>query len=57
MARNTNKDHRIGFVTNRVQKQLPNGDWQKQNASTGKPLGSKPTPYKGVAKNRDDRRN
>lgn len=58
MARNTGGGSRRGSVNSRTQVQLPNGNWAKRDTSTGRILDVKSdkTPFKGVAKEKDDRR-
>lgn len=56
MARNTGKGHRVGSVRNRSQVQLPNGNWVKRDTNTGRIVDQSDKPYKGVAKETDDRR-
>ncbi len=58
MATNTGKGSRQGSVRNREQMQLPNGHWVKRDTDTGKLMDVKSDkePFKGVAKEKDDRR-
>lgn len=58
MARNTNSGYRQGSVTGRTQTKHSNGHWVKRDAETGRFLDVKSDskPFKGVAKERDDRR-
>ncbi len=65
MAKNTGEGYRIGSVDNRTQVQNPvTGDWIKrdrdpESESTGEFIDVKTdgTPFKGVAKEPDGRRN
>ncbi len=59
MAKNTGNDHRVGSVKDRTQVQNPvNGNWTKRDTETGKFMDQKTDgkPFKGVAKETDDRR-
>jgi predicted aconitase with swiveling domain len=59
MAKNTNDDHRIGSVNDRVQIFNPKTElWAKVDTNTGKIIDVKQDgkPFKGVAKFRDERR-
>ncbi|MTK63612.1 MAG: hypothetical protein F8N15_03560 [Methanobacterium sp.] len=59
MAKNTGEDFRRGSVNDRTQVQNPkNGNWVKRDTDTGQFIGQKKdgTPYKGVAKEEDGRR-
>lgn len=59
MAKNTNKGFRRGSVDNRTQFQLPNGLWAKRDVTTGRIIDVKTSddsPFKGVAREEDDRR-
>lgn len=58
MAKNTNQGFRRGSVDNRTQTQTPNGNWVKQDTDTGRFMDQKQegTPFKGVAKETDGRR-
>lgn len=59
MAKNTGNDHRVGSVKDRTQVQNPvNGNWTKRDTETGKFIDQKADgkPFKGVAKETDDRR-
>jgi hypothetical protein len=58
MARNTGKNTRKGSVKDRTQFQGPNGEWIKRDAESGKFMDVKEDekPFKGVAKEDDDRR-
>lgn len=58
MATNTGNGHRIGSVKDRTQTYNPSNDtYVKRNATTGEFMGVKQgDPFKGVAKERDDRR-
>ncbi|BBA33626.1 uncharacterized protein sS8_1669 [Methylocaldum marinum] len=59
MARNTGNGFRRGSIDNRSQTQNPkNGNWTKRDASTGRFMDQKTDgkPFKGVAKEPDDRR-
>ncbi len=59
MAKNTGNDHRVGSVKDRTQVQNPvNGNWTKRDTETGKFMDQKVDgkPFKGVAKETDDRR-
>ncbi|BBL77509.1 hypothetical protein [Methylomagnum ishizawai] len=60
MAKNTGDGYRKGSVTDRTQTHNPKTDsWVKRNATTGKFMDQKSdgTPFKGVAKEKDGRRN
>lgn len=56
MARNrpTGDNRRVGAVTGRSQFQF-NGNWFKRNTETGRIMGGKPSPWKGVAREPDGR--
>lgn len=58
MATNTGRGFRQGSVDNRTQLQTPNGNWVKRDAGTGRFMDQKAggQPFKGVARERDDRR-
>jgi hypothetical protein len=59
MARNTGNGHRIGSVKERSQTKTPSGHWVKRDAETGRFTDVKTTdrtPFKGVAREPDDRR-
>ncbi|MCX9007979.1 hypothetical protein NLN80_15320 [Citrobacter portucalensis] len=59
MAKNTGDGYRKGSVTDRTQVQNPqNGNYTKRDATTGRFIDQKQdgTPFKGVAKEVDDRR-
>lgn len=59
MAKNTGNGYRKGSVTDRTQVQNPqNGNYTKRDTTTGRFIDQKQdgTPFKGVAKEVDDRR-
>jgi len=58
MAKNTGDGYRKGSVTDRTQTYNPSNDtWVKRDANTGRFMDVKQNdPFKGVAKERDDRR-
>ncbi|HEB4094222.1 TPA: hypothetical protein RZ058_005187 [Enterobacter cloacae] len=59
MAKNTGDGYRKGSVTDRTQVQNPqNGNYAKRDTTTGRFIDQKQdgTPFKGVAKEVDDRR-
>lgn len=59
MAKNTGKGYRQGSVRDRTQVQNPKtGQWTKRDTDTGRFMDGKEdgTPFKGVAKEVDDRR-
>jgi len=58
MAKNTGSGFRRGSVDNRSQVQSPNGNWIKRDTGTGRFMDQKQdgTPFKGVAKEIDNRR-
>ncbi len=59
MARNTGKGSRKGSVDNRTQFKTPSGHYAKRDSKTGQIIDVKTTdktPFKGVAKETDDRR-
>ncbi|PKN41229.1 MAG: hypothetical protein CVU60_12375 [Deltaproteobacteria bacterium HGW-Deltaproteobacteria-18] len=59
MAKNTGKGYRQGSVNDRTQVQNPNtGQWVKRDTETGRFMDVKEDgkPFKGVAKEVDDRR-
>lgn len=59
MAKNTGKGYRQGSVKDRTQVQNPKtGQWTKRDTDTGRFMDGKEdgTPFKGVAKEVDDRR-
>jgi hypothetical protein len=59
MAKNTGKGYRQGSVNDRSQVQNPNtGQWVKRDTETGRFMDVKEDgkPFKGVAKEVDDRR-
>lgn len=59
MAKNTGNGFRRGSVDNRTQVQNPkNGNWTKRDTETGRFMDQKQdgAPFKGVAKEVDDRR-
>ena len=59
MAKNTGKGHRKGSVTDRTQFESPSDNNVKRDASSGEIMDVKTTnkkPFKGVAKEPDDRR-
>ncbi|MBB4658208.1 hypothetical protein [Parvularcula dongshanensis] len=57
MAKNTGEGYRIGAVKDRSQVQKDDGSWAKRDAGDGTFIDNKaaPDPYKGVAKEPDDR--
>ncbi|EOI3529171.1 hypothetical protein [Cronobacter dublinensis] len=60
MAKNTGEGYRDGSVKDRTQVQNPqNGNFTKRDTETGKFIDQKTdgTPFKGVAKEKDKRRN
>lgn len=60
MGTNTGKNHRVGSVKDRVQAFNPKTEeWVKMNTETGKIIDVKKDgePFKGVAKQKDERRN
>jgi len=60
MAKNTGNESRIGSVINRSQTYNPKTEkWVKRNTETGQFIDQKADsePFKGVAKETDDRRN
>ncbi len=59
MAKNTGAGYRKGSVCDRTQVHNPKNDtWVKRDAETGKFMDvKKGEPFKGVAKEEDDRRN
>ena len=59
MATNTGEGHREGSVKDRTQTQTGNEDWVKRDAESGefKDVKEDDKPFKGVAKEVDDRRN
>ncbi|EKS1845003.1 hypothetical protein ACOZ0N_003568 [Cronobacter muytjensii] len=60
MAKNTGEGYREGSVKDRTQVQNPqNGNFTKRDTETGKFIDQKTdgTPFKGVAKEKDKRRN
>lgn len=59
MAKNTGNGYRKGSVTDRTQVQNPqNGNYTKRDTTTGRFIDQKQdgSPFKGVAKEVDDRR-
>ena len=59
MATNTGNDHRDGSVKDRTQTQNDDGTWVKRDRETGEFMDVKESddkPFKGVAKEVDDRR-
>jgi hypothetical protein len=58
MAKNTGEGFRKGSVINRTQTQASNGNWVKRDTTTGRFIEQKQggEPFKGVAKEKDDRR-
>ncbi|HYF36004.1 MAG TPA: hypothetical protein VD994_11990 [Prosthecobacter sp.] len=58
MAKNTGNNFRRGSVNDRTQVKSPNGNWTKRDTNTGRFIDQKVdgTPFKGVAKETDDRR-
>ncbi len=58
MAKNTGRGFRIGSVDNRSQTKAPNGNWTKRDTTNGRFTDQKEggEPFKGVAKEKDDRR-
>ncbi len=59
MAKNTNKGSRKGSVKDREQFETPSGHHAKRDVKTGRIKEVKTTdktPFKGVAKEQDDRR-
>lgn len=59
MAKNTGKGSRKGAVKDRTQFETPAGDYAKRDTETGEIMDVKSTeeePFKGVAKEPDDRR-
>ncbi len=59
MAKNTGKGYRAGSVDNRTQFKNPvTGNWTKRDTETGRIMDVKSDdkPFKGVAKEVDDRR-
>lgn len=58
MAKNTGNGHRNGSVNDRTQTKAPNGNYVKRDTDTGRFIDQKQggQPFKGVAKERDDRR-
>jgi hypothetical protein len=52
MAKNTGSGHRKGSVSNRSQFKLPNGQFAKRDAKTGRIIDVKAdkSPFKGVRK-------
>ncbi len=59
MAKNTGNGFRLGSVKDRSQVQNPqNGKWTKRDTETGQFMDQKQdgTPFKGVAKEADNRR-
>ena len=58
MATNTGDGHRKGSVTDRTQVENDNEDWTKRDTETGEFMDQKADgkPFKGVAKEPDDRR-
>lgn len=59
MAKNSGNGYRNGSVDDRTQFHNPhNNTWNKRDAETGRIMGVKQdTPFKGVAKEEDGRRN
>lgn len=60
MAKNTGNDYRKGSVNDRSQSYNPKtGNWTKRDTETGRFMDQKidGEPFKGVAKEVDDRRN
>lgn len=60
MATNTGKNHRTGSVNDRTQSENPvNNNYTKRDTDTGKFMNQKEggKPFKGVAKEKDHRRN
>jgi transcriptional regulator of nitric oxide reductase len=58
MARNTGEGYRRGSVNDRTQVKAPNGNYVKRDTDTGRFMDQKSDgkPFKGVAKEKDDRR-
>ena len=59
MAKNTGDNYRNGSVKDRTQSQNPhNGNWTKRDTDNGRFMDQKTDgkPFKGVAKEKDDRR-
>ena len=59
MARNTGNGSRKGSVTSRTQFKTPSGNYAKRDPENGQIIDvktSSKTPFKGVAKEKDDRR-
>jgi hypothetical protein len=59
MAKNTGRGHGVGSVDNRTQTQNPKTKtWVKRDTETGRftDVKSNGKPFKGVAKEKDDRR-
>ncbi|OIO02829.1 MAG: hypothetical protein AUJ49_05485 [Desulfovibrionaceae bacterium CG1_02_65_16] len=59
MGKNTGNNYRIGAVKDRTQTQNPqNGNWTKRDTGTGQFMDQKTggEPFKGIAKEKDDRR-
>jgi hypothetical protein len=58
MAKNTGDGHRNGSVNDRTQIKAPNGNFTKRDTNTGRFVDQKQDgkPFKGVAKEKDDRR-
>lgn len=58
MATNTGDNHREGSVKDRTQTQTGSDAWVKRDAETGEFMDVKEDgkPFKGVAKEKDDRR-
>jgi hypothetical protein len=59
MAKNTGEGYRKGAVNDRTQVQNPKNDnWTKRDVESGQFIDQKQdgTPFKGVAKEKDDRR-
>lgn len=58
MARNTGNGSRKGSVRGRTQTQRPDGHWVKRDTESGRIIDVKSDdePFKGVAKETDDRR-
>lgn len=58
MAKNTGNDHRKGSVNDRTQTKTPGGNYVKRDTESGRFMDQKKggEPFKGVAKEKDDRR-
>ena len=58
MAKNTGDGYRRGSVNDRTQVKAPNGNYVKRDTDTGRFMDQKSDgkPFKGVAREKDDRR-